>query len=483
MRDLHEILDRLRGAAPEAPLALATIVRVAGSSYRREGARLLIEPDGRLTGMLSAGCLERDLAAQARAIVGSGAARAIEYDLTEEGEAIWGAGTGCSGHVTLLVEPLDAAGRARWIERLATLLEKRHELRIATLYALSPADSPATPAIGDSFTLHASFSSFSGADSGGVAAAPVDAEAFSDRGFPVKGAQVGGARRRFAADDGGDSPSDPGEAARVSWRSTPRFPSSSASDDARGASEPSGATGHDGESPPSMAAFSELDGGAASAAGATPSWRALAARELARLATGEARAARLAAGGFELALLVESLPPPIHLLIVGSERDAPALARLGAELGWACTVVDSRPTGLAAQRFGGTARYLGAAPRDIAGAVELSARTAVVLATHRYLDDLACLAELAAAEVGYLALLGPVSRRQRLLGDLEKLSPGAAAAVDARLAGPAGLDLGGRRPEEVALAIVAEIQAHFSRRNARPLGRGPGAARPAAPAR
>jgi len=366
MRDLEALLARLRELAAEAPAALATIVRVEGSSYRREGARLLIEPGGRLTGMLSAGCLERDLARIADEALEAGAARTVDYDLTEEGEAIWGAGTGCSGHVTLLVEPLDGAGRRRAVERLSLPLEARRELRLATVYAAAPASAPGAPSIGASLAFVA-----------------------------------------------GDATPD---------------------------------------------------------AGAVPSWRAAAASALAALAPAEARPLRVAGDGCEVALLAESLPPPIHLLVLGAERDVPALARLGRELGWAVTVVDPRPTEGAAARVGGAARYLGAAPRELAGAVELSARTAVVLATHRYLDDLAYLAELDGVEVGHLALLGPTARRRRLLGDLERLAPGAATRLDARLSGPAGLDLGGRRPEEVALSVVAEIQARFHDRTARPLG-------------
>lgn len=361
MRDLESLRERLRALPPGSRAALATIVRVEGSSYRREGARLLVEADGRLTGMLSAGCLERDLARLAAEAAASGAARALEYDLTEEGEAIWGAGTGCSGHVTLLVEPLDDAARRSWLGRLETLFDARRELRLATVYATSPPD-------------------------------------------------------------------------------------------AAGAPRP----------------------GASLAAPATAGWRAAAWNRVTALAAGEARAVRVAGERFEVALLVEAIPPPIHLLLLGAERDVPPLARLGRELGWAVTVADPRPTEAAASSVAGSARYLGAAPRALAASVELSPRTAVVLATHRYLDDLAYLAELDGVEIGHLALLGPVARRGRLLGDLERLVPGAAARLGARLAGPAGLDLGGRRPEEVALSVVAEIQARFHGRDARPLSSKPG---------
>jgi len=200
-------------------------------------------------------------------------------------------------------------------------------------------------------------------------------------------------------------------------------------------------------------------------------------RRLAELPAGSARAVDLAPpAGAAMAgasLLLESLLPLIQLLLIGAERDAPALTRLGLELGWAVTVVDPRPSAEVAMRFGAGVKYLGAGPRELLrSGVELSPRTALVLATHRYLDDLAYLTELADARrapVGHLALLGPVRRRERLLADLARLAPELAAAARARLRSPAGLDLGGRAPEEVALAVVAEIQAAFGGRSARPL--------------
>lgn len=412
MRDFREILDRLRAAEPGSPLALATIVRVEGSSYRREGARLLIEGDGRMTGMLSAGCLERDLAARALALGEAERPSAIEYDLTADGEAIWGSGTGCAGHVTLLVEPLGPAARGRWIERLSALLEARRELRLATVWRTRGDTRPGAAAVGTSF---AGFGSpLRQADRNVTAASPMAASVGSSSDLPSKGEVVEGRERRFAR----------------------------ATDAAPDVSAPAG-------------------------------WSARANAELIGLSAGEARTVTVVEGETEVDLLLEAIPPPIHLLVLGGEQDAPPLARLGVGLGWEVTVVegrDRRETPGAAERFDSSVRHVVAAPRALRGAVELSERTALLLATHRYLDDLAYLAEIDPAAVGYLALLGPSSRRHRLLADLEKLRPGAATAFGSRLAGPAGLDLGGRRPEEVALAVVAEIQARFSGRDARPLG-------------
>lgn len=411
MRELHELLSRLRALErTDAPATLATIARVEGSSYRREGTRMLVEPDGRLTGVLTGGCLERDIVALAAETLAAGRARSLTYDLTADEEAIWGTGSGCAGKVTLLLEPLDAARREAAISWLETVLEARREVRIATLFR---------------------FESGGGED----------------------GAQVGD-RIAFSIDGVGISTAPRGRGSELVAAPAPPMRKA-----------PSGPAG----APPTAfsihGAFFEMPGTEETL------------RQLSDLPAGTARAVDFAppAGAAEgvASVLLESVLPPIHLVLIGAERDAPALARLGLELGWALTVVDPRPSAAGAARFGAGVSYLGAGPRELLrSGVELSPRTALVLATHRYLDDLAFLTELADARrapVGHLALLGPVRRRERLLADLARLDPELAATARARLRSPAGLDLGGRAPEEVALAVVAEIQATCHGRGARPL--------------
>ena len=380
MRELADLAARLRELARDgAPAALATVARVEGSSYRREGARMLLEPGGRLTGMLTGGCLERDLLALAAAVIAAGEARVEVFDLTAEEEAIWGTGTGCAGRMTILVEPLDPRRRAELSALLSTVLDARREVRLATVVAAPAASGPRSARIGDRLQL--------------------------------QGPSVAG--------------KDP-----------------------------------------------------------AASWREAAGRALQACARGSAQAVSLSLpGDCTVDLLVESLLPPVHLLVVGAERDAPPLLRLARELGWAATVIEPRPTAAAAARVGDLARFVVAPPRDLAAAVELSERTAVLLATHRYLDDLAFLEELAgrAGTLAWLGLLGPVRRRERLLADLARRAPAAAAALRPRLRGPAGLDLGGRAPAEIALSVVAEIQSVFAGGSGRPLAERAGAAAGPAP--
>lgn len=87
--------------------ALATVVQVEGSAYRRPGARMLVTDDGRLTGAISGGCLEGDALRKALLVIHKGAAAVVTYDTTDEDDASFGVGLGCNGVIHVLLEPLD----------------------------------------------------------------------------------------------------------------------------------------------------------------------------------------------------------------------------------------------------------------------------------------------------------------------------------------------------------------------------------------
>ena len=74
--------------------------------------------------------------------------------------------------------------------------------------------------------------------------------------------------------------------------------------------------------------------------------------------------------------------------------------------------------------------------------------------SHHLVSDRSYLRQLANTDIGYIGLLGPQARRERLLADLGT----GAQRLDGRVFGPAGLSLGGRGPGPIALSIVAEIQ-------------------------
>jgi xanthine dehydrogenase accessory factor len=117
LRALADLGDTERGA-------LATVVHVDGSAYRREGAQMLILPGEteapRTIGLLSGGCLEDDVAAHGRQLLAGGPPILLHYDLRADGEDLWGLGLGCNGAVDVLVQslqpgPLPYVRAARWL--------------------------------------------------------------------------------------------------------------------------------------------------------------------------------------------------------------------------------------------------------------------------------------------------------------------------------------------------------------------------------
>ncbi|RYG65522.1 XdhC/CoxI family protein [bacterium] len=163
--------------------------------------------------------------------------------------------------------------------------------------------------------------------------------------------------------------------------------------------------------------------------------------------------------------LHERIEGPFPLVVFGAGHDAIPLARLAADLGWRVTVIDGRTTHAIPARFPGAHAVLVAAPRVALEHVTLPPGGAAVLMTHGYTNDLTLLGWLLDSELGYIGALGPVARRERLLGDLEKEDRAPNDAQRARLHAPVGLDLGAKGPEEIALSIVAEILAWRNGRN------------------
>lgn len=106
MSELDAILEgaaacRSRGE----PYALATVVAVRGSSYRRPGARLLVPASGAPIGLISGGCLEKEAARLAREALRLDAPVLVTVDHSAEGDELWGMGLGCRGVIDLLAEP------------------------------------------------------------------------------------------------------------------------------------------------------------------------------------------------------------------------------------------------------------------------------------------------------------------------------------------------------------------------------------------
>ncbi|MBK9735242.1 MAG: XdhC family protein [Saprospiraceae bacterium] len=114
--------------------ALATVVHVEGSSYRRPGARMLISEDGNLTGAISGGCLEGDAMRKALHVINQQIPCLVTYDTMDDDDAVIGIGLGCNGIIKILIEPVDMNGKFNPLKILNAIHDQRQKLVIATFF-------------------------------------------------------------------------------------------------------------------------------------------------------------------------------------------------------------------------------------------------------------------------------------------------------------------------------------------------------------
>jgi xanthine dehydrogenase accessory factor len=108
MKELEDIVAAFEKVASSGKkAALATVVKVKGSTYRKPGARMLMISDNPIVGSISGGCLESDVFEQAQQVIDSGEPLLVNYDTTSDEDISWGLGLGCKGMVHVLIEPLE----------------------------------------------------------------------------------------------------------------------------------------------------------------------------------------------------------------------------------------------------------------------------------------------------------------------------------------------------------------------------------------
>ena len=357
MTELQRLIlayDQHRAAA--RPCALATVVEVLGSAYRRPGARMLITEDGELTGAISGGCLEGDARQRARQAIFRGQPALVTYDTRDEDDPRHGLGPGCQGVVRILLEPLDFAAPDNPVELLRGFAQHPEPAVLATVFET---------------------------DASGLKAAVGQRVLLSATG---------------------------------ALRSTPLL--------------------------------------------AAP----LAEAARATLAQGLSQVLDVETDAGPVRALLEVLVPPLRLVVYGAGNDAQPLVHLAASLGWHITIMDGRPNLATAVRFPEAAEVRIVPVRKLKTQVP-DADAYHVLLSHNYAYDLAALQTLLPTAAPYIGLLGPRAKASRLLSEeLELTESEMAEVLQNRLHSPIGLALGGETPEEIALAIVAEIQAVKNKR-------------------
>lgn len=121
--------------------ALATVVKVDGSAYRRPGARMLVSENGDLIGAISGGCLEGDALRKAQTVIFQNQSMLVTYDTTDEDDQKFGIGLGCNGIIQILMEPLDYNNPINAVLLLEKAFRERVNSTLVTLFSIKNARS------------------------------------------------------------------------------------------------------------------------------------------------------------------------------------------------------------------------------------------------------------------------------------------------------------------------------------------------------
>jgi xanthine dehydrogenase accessory factor len=197
-----------------------------------------------------------------------------------------------------------------------------------------------------------------------------------------------------------------------------------------------------------------VDPGAGSAAAADALEAEVAQVALAALAGGRSRQDALMGAR---RVFTDVLIPPPKLVLCGASDDARPTVALAATVGFRVFVADHRPAYLTQERFPTAQRLFLIRPEDAAPELPADADTFAVIKTHSLMRDAAWIKRLVATQVPFIGVLGPRARIERIAAEL-------GLTRDPRLFGPVGLDLGADGPEQVGVAIVAELLAVRARR-------------------
>lgn len=354
-------LDRIVGIYDqtnfnEQRAALATVVKVYGSSYRRAGARMYMTDDGRWVGAISGGCLEGDALRKARQAILQGKPTVVTYDtMNDDSAASLAVGLGCNGIVDVLIEPVDYLSQQLDLFGIfKKFLKSRKPAVMATI-------------------------------------------------FNVEESMTEGIGQRLVIDSDGQM--------------------------------------HNTLQNPLLANTVQQD-----------------ARQALQQGKSGTKLYKTARGQVEMS--IEVLHPGIALVIFGGGFDVVPVVKLAKTLGWHITVTDDCIAHTGAKRFPGADKVLYAAREEVVSKMNITPYTAAVLMSHNYKYDLAVLPALLQTDISFIGILGPRKRTQKMLDELAEKGIYISEKDQQRIHSPVGLDIGAETPDEIALAIVSEVQAH-----------------------
>lgn len=138
MKEIQQIIKAFELATANGKrTALATVVHVEGSSYRRPGARMLVTDEGEITGAISGGCLEGDALRKAQLVIAQQTPKLVTYDTRDDDDAFIGRQLGCAGVISVLFEPIDVQNSFNAIECLKQVNTDRTSQVILTIFSFT----------------------------------------------------------------------------------------------------------------------------------------------------------------------------------------------------------------------------------------------------------------------------------------------------------------------------------------------------------
>lgn len=359
MRELQAITETYnRITHSEQKVALATVVKVSGSTYRRPGARMLITQDGYSVGTISGGCLEQDVVIRSQQVIATGNAVIVKYDSTSDDDIIWGLGLGCNGVQYILIECIELKHELNPLLFMDHCLNQQQVGVLATVFATGGQ----TNLIGNHLMLR-----------------------------------------------------------------------------------------------PNQAVCSDIEDA-----------------DLLQMVSADARVACLerqstsksySVAGSVIEVFFNVIHPPVPLVIFGTGHDVSPIVQFAKALGWYVTVVDPRCSEASLTRFETADCVLPVRLENMHEKVALNCQTMALVMTHNYLYDSKLLQLLLPSPVRYVGVLGPKHRTDRLLQELRAEGTVCSEVQLERLYRPVGLDIGAETSEEIALAIIAEMQAVLANRS------------------
>lgn len=154
----------------------------------------------------------------------------------------------------------------------------------------------------------------------------------------------------------------------------------------------------------------------------------------------------------------QALQPLFKLLIIGGEHDAVKLCKIASNLGWQIEIITSAKDTKDIAHFSGASTLINSTPEMIHFS-KIDNNTAIVIMNHSYVQDLKYLIKLVDKTPIYIGILGAPKRREKLFNELFEYAPETTEDFLDCIYTPAGLQIGAKTAEEIAVAIIAEILA------------------------